>query len=537
MSDHDAGVLPKSEPAKPRVPTFALPSIDAAHAVVVLILVSSVVRIVLAAAFGLGTDESYTVANARILALSYVDYPPLHVWLVGVWSWLWNSDAPFVVRLPFIALFAGSTWMMFRLSSFLFDARAGFWAALLFNLAPVFTLAHASWVLPDGPLIFFLLASAWVVARLLFTGPAPSRSVSGWLLAGALAGLAVLSKYHGLFLLAGVFVFLLSWPPGRRVLASPGPWLGALTTLLLFAPVLIWNADHDWVGLHFQAQRLSADLSVARVFGGIAAQAGYLTPWIFVPLLAVWLVSLARGPRLPHRWYLALLASGPIIGFTAANILSKGLPHWPMPGWLFVFPMLGAEAARLAQLRPKLMLGASSAAAVTLAAACAVLGTNAMTGWLARDMPEKFAQSDPTLDLLDWSEVRAAVIERQLLNPETPAIAAVHWMEAGKLNYALGPAFPVLCLCADPQQFRYSQDPERFAGRNILVIGAHRDFKNHETTLTRWFSRVETLEPIMLNRGGHPAMELTVVRGIGFRPNRAATVLAQGPMRDSGASE
>src|SRR5208282_651481 len=139
-------------------------TVDATKAVIGLIAAGSLIRIALAGAVGFGIDESYAVANARYFAWSYVDYPPLHAWLVGAWSWIWGSEAPIVLRLPFIALFAGSTWMMFRLTALLFDDAAGFWAALLFNLAPVFTLAHASWVLPDGPLAFLMLSGAFVAA-------------------------------------------------------------------------------------------------------------------------------------------------------------------------------------------------------------------------------------------------------------------------------------------------------------------------------------------------------------------------------------
>ena len=37
----------------------------------------------MAANGGFGTDETYMVSNARLFALSYVDDPPLHLWLVG----------------------------------------------------------------------------------------------------------------------------------------------------------------------------------------------------------------------------------------------------------------------------------------------------------------------------------------------------------------------------------------------------------------------------------------------------------------------
>ena len=46
---------------------------------------------------------------------------------------------------------------MYRLGAILFSPRAGLWAAVMLNLAPVFGVTTASWVLPDGPLDCALL--------------------------------------------------------------------------------------------------------------------------------------------------------------------------------------------------------------------------------------------------------------------------------------------------------------------------------------------------------------------------------------------
>jgi hypothetical protein len=492
-----------------------------AHAVVALIVAGALLRVVLAGAFGLGSDESYSVANSRFLDWSYVDYPPLHLWLTAAWVWLAHSDHPMIVRLPFIALFAGSTWLMYRLSARLFGARAGLWAALLLNLAPVYAVPHSSWVLPDGPLTFFMLASATVVAKLLFEPSKPSRAISGWLLAGLLAGLAMLSKYHGAFLIAGTFVFLLTWPPGRRLLASPGPWLAAAIAIALFAPVIAWNVQHGAAGLLFQSDRVTAGFhpSLSRLAANLMGQAAYLSPWLFIPLIVVWFRALRQGPRAPQSWYLALLASGPILFFTAASAVAHGLPHWPMPGWLFVFPLLGAEAARWERVRPKLVLAAVAAAAAILTVTAAGMASDAANGWAARLVPASMARNDPTLDLLDWNEAAIVIQERHLLAGNTKAVAGTRWFEAGKLNYALGRQVPVLCLCANPQQFRFLHNSTDYAGQDVLVIGASRGLRNE--AVARWFGRVEPLAPIVLHRTGTAAMELSLFRGIGFRPEVA----------------
>ena len=107
--------------------------------VLALIITGSLIRIAMAGATGLGTDESYTVANARHFAWSYVDYPPIHVWLVGAWSRLVGSEAPLVVRLPFIAFFAGSTWMI--AASVVVDARSS-----LDTVAAPYGIPGAVWI-------------------------------------------------------------------------------------------------------------------------------------------------------------------------------------------------------------------------------------------------------------------------------------------------------------------------------------------------------------------------------------------------------
>ena len=74
------------------------------------------------------------------------------------------------MRLPFIALFALSTWLMYRLGTAIADARAGLWAAVLLNLSPVFGVTTGTWVLPDGPLDCALLGAALCLVRALERG-------------------------------------------------------------------------------------------------------------------------------------------------------------------------------------------------------------------------------------------------------------------------------------------------------------------------------------------------------------------------------
>lgn len=139
-----------------------------------LIALTLVGRVVLAATLGLGIDEGYTVATARTFALGTYDHPPLAWWLAGGSSRISGSEAALAVRLPFILLFALTTWLMFALTRLLFGSRAGLFAALNLNLAPVLAWTTGTFVLPDGSLLTALLAGAYCVARVLFVPGTPA---------------------------------------------------------------------------------------------------------------------------------------------------------------------------------------------------------------------------------------------------------------------------------------------------------------------------------------------------------------------------
>jgi hypothetical protein len=154
------------------------------------------IRLIAAACMGLGMDESYSTAVSRDLHLSYFDHPPMHQWLAHLGGEMFGYGR--WTRLPFIALFAGSSWLMFRLAARLFGEAAGVWATLALNLSVFFSVAAGAWVLPDGPLIVCELAAALCLARLFF--PRVGEGEQAWLwwpAVGLWLGLAALSKYQG----------------------------------------------------------------------------------------------------------------------------------------------------------------------------------------------------------------------------------------------------------------------------------------------------------------------------------------------------
>src|ERR1700731_4439346 len=251
--------------------------------VAALILGTFLARLVFSAALGLGIDESYMVAAGRKLQLSYFDHPPLAWWLAWGMAHLTGSESAFVVRLPFVALFALTTWLMYRVTATLFDPEGGLWAAVVLNLAPVLGVTAGSWVLPDGPLFAALLgAMACFIAAL----PSDGRAAWGWwLAAGLCAGLALGSKYSAALTLLGAAAFLATEPTTRHWIMRPHPYVAGVVALAVFLPVLVWNAEPGWVSLLFQGGRAGGSLHPLGPLMAIGGQAAFLLPRVWLPLV------------------------------------------------------------------------------------------------------------------------------------------------------------------------------------------------------------------------------------------------------------
>jgi 4-amino-4-deoxy-L-arabinose transferase-like glycosyltransferase len=484
-----------------------------ARVVLLLIVATGLLRVALAALLGLSVDESYTVAISRDVALSYFDHPPLHVWLLGGWARLWRSEQPWLLRLPDIAMFAASTWLMYRLTAAAYGERAGMWAALSLNLAPLFTLNAAGGILPDGPLTLCSLLAARCFMRAVLEVVEPPRAFAWMLGAGAATGLALLSKYTAVSLPLSLGLYLVSCRP--HALKGAAPWLALLIAALLFTPVVAWNAAHHWVSFAFQLGRARAlGLDPARALWDTLGELLYLLPWIAVALLMALWRALRRGPADPASWLFVCLAALPLLAFTVISLWAPVLPHWAALGWLFAFPLLGCALAESERRRARPLWRTAAASAGFLLVLVAAFVSQAATGWIERLTPE-FAAHDPTVDFLDWRGLKRAVASAAARRPDL-VVTTVSWIDAGKADYALDGAVPVLCLSADPRGFSYLRDAGAYRGRAALLL-APASRADWLRLAAPHFERIVGAEDVVLTRAGRAALTLHTAYGYGIR--------------------
>src|ERR1700686_5312042 len=241
----------------------------------VVALVAS--RLVGAAWTPLTFDEAYYWMWSKNLAFGYYDHPPAVAYVIRAGTMI-AGDTELGVRLGSILLALPMSFAVFRAASILFGGeRVAATATILLNvtlMAAVGTLI----VTPDAPL---LVASSFVLfylAKLLETGRG-----AWWLAVGAAVGAALLSKYTAMFFGPAILIWLAGVPKLRRWLLSPWPYLGGFVALLIFSPVILWNADHHWVSFIKQIGRARIeDFKPTFIAELIPTQIAFATPLVFI---------------------------------------------------------------------------------------------------------------------------------------------------------------------------------------------------------------------------------------------------------------
>jgi 4-amino-4-deoxy-L-arabinose transferase-like glycosyltransferase len=234
-------------------------------------------RLVAAAFTPITFDEAYYWMWSKHLAGGYYDHPPGVAVVIRLGT-LIAGDTEFGVRLVSILLALPMSWAIYQAAAILFGSRrVAASSAILLNvtlMAAVGTMI----VTPDAPLLVASSLLLFALAKVLQTG----RGV-WWLTVGAAAGCALLSKYTALFFGPAILIWLVAVPKLRHWLISPWLYLGGLVALMLFLPVLLWNADHHWVSFIKQMGRARiADFRPAFIAELIPTQIAFATPLVWM---------------------------------------------------------------------------------------------------------------------------------------------------------------------------------------------------------------------------------------------------------------
>jgi hypothetical protein len=311
-----------------------------------LIALFTAMRVVYAGVVELRTDEAYYWTWSKEGVLSFLDHPPMIAWLIRFGTAIFG-DTNFGVRFAgVLAMLVTQLLLADIVRRVTRDVRAVILAVLIPEVAVYYGLLMAK-VAPDVALIPFAVAMVWALVRLV-----ESNDARWWLAAGAFAGLALLSKFTAVMLMPAVLAFMLIPDWRRRWLRSPYPWLAALIAVVIFSPVLIWNAQHDWASFRFQSVRAVAthELSLRTVGDFLGLQFFLVGPILLPVVLSGVALTAWRGVR--RRDAISILLSTCVIvpfGYFLWKSLTLRIGDtWPMFLWPIGF---AAAAINIAMLR------------------------------------------------------------------------------------------------------------------------------------------------------------------------------------------
>ena len=324
-----------------------------------LLVVSAVVRGLLAAWMELGNDEVYYWTYALYPDWSHFDHPPMVGWVIQLFSLNLLFDSEFFIRLASVVFTTANTYIIYRIGKDLKDARTGLYAALLYTASIYAFVITGIFIMPDTPLMLFWLLAVWMGVRYFSGLPRSARNDDAdtlrviarneaiqertalrqaqgpapLILFGLFAGLAMLSKYSGVFLWVGLILYLLIFK--RKQFKNPYLYLSLLISALCCLPILLWNLQNDFVSFRFHGGRvgLFGPLTFGNFGKEFIGEFLYNNPMNVVVAIIAIVAAFRKKLSLDLGIQrLILLTALPMIGlFLLFSFTHPTLPHWSGP--------------------------------------------------------------------------------------------------------------------------------------------------------------------------------------------------------------
>ena len=549
-----------------------------------LLAISAIVRGIAATSIEFGNDEVYYWVYALYPDWSHFDHPPMVGWIIQLFSLNLLLDSEFFIRLASIVFMTADTYIIFRIGKDIKNAQAGLYAALLYTASIYAFVITGIFIMPDTPLMLFWLLAFWMAVRYCSGLPCSARNDDNGTLHvidllrivesrfarrdnrhceerskaiqkksiyliffGLFAGLAMLSKYSGVFLWVGMGLYILIF--NRKQLKKPYLYLSLLISAVCCLPILYWNLQNDFISFSFHGARVGGNKLNFSTFGTeVAGEMLYNNPVNFVlAIIAVIAAFKGKIDMEKPALRLVLCTTLPLIlAFLLFSLTRQTLPHWNAPAYsLLVLP----SACWLCGKNPK-RNGSFSLPKSIIAALCVLMVTVCFgiaeinTGFIPLDRhtePEMLGRNDFTLDMFGWRqlETKFATLREQKIAEdvmkEEDGIVADEWFPLANLDYYVARplGMKVMGIGYPENLHKYLWINEERGGfkkgEDFWFLTDSRYLKNPNGLYPGGFESIEPLGTITIERGGKPAKNFFVYacKGLIYMQPTVAELMAQ----------
>jgi hypothetical protein len=451
-------------------------------------------------------DETYYWMWGQHPALSYFDHPPLIAWTQGLSAAIfgWNKLA---LRLPVVLTLVADLGMLYLFAKRLGGGawREWFWlSALLLATTPVFVLM-SSVALPDHLMIALLLVALYCLQGVLIAHDEGRRD-RRMLYLGALAlGLALLAKYYVVLFGLGVVIFL-AGSRYRALFRDPHLWLAMVLAVAMQAPVLAWNATHDFASFQFITSgrmTIQDPLSFRGLIGYVLGILAMLSPFLVWPSFRF---ALGRGGSAGLARTIFWVST---LAFLAASFRTNILVHWNLIAYVAALPFLAGYLRSRIVLIGHLVFGTLIIALAGINYAIVPVGVFVNP---YADQTSSWSHG--------WDEV-AARMEAAKKGRDVGFIATPAYETAGPLGYALRDR-DVTSLASRTDAFDDWFDAGAHAGQSALILGDR--WRVLGDDVRAHFDHVEEIDRFEVFRAGRAIDEFVIYYATGLHAVAAPAV-------------
>jgi 4-amino-4-deoxy-L-arabinose transferase-like glycosyltransferase len=379
----------------------------------IFLLLLTVLRLIASVQMGETVDEAHYVLYGKHLALSYFDHPPMVGWIHAVFQLL-PFGSVLDSRIPSLLISLLTSFLVFRylLSKNVSEKNACL-SVLVLNLTPLFNSVSIA-LLPDTVLMPLTILIVDRTEKIL-----NHPTYRNWIILGLLLGAAGLSKYTAVvFVIALVLIFALrkKWDELKRIPI----WAGAVVSLVLVSPVLIWNLRNNFVSFKYQGNHVSSfEANAIKSF--ISSFGIQIVSWGVGPfLVALWQhgVFAKNFKDLRTRQVSFVFLSVFLLLFVYISFSEVLLPHWMLIYFVLMIPVAYSQWFEKAK-HPALTY---ASVAVSAALSLALLFESAF-----KIFPVK-ATAGLYEGIYGWDEMIAqANDELNKINAPKKALAVMNW--------------------------------------------------------------------------------------------------------------
>jgi len=507
----------------------------------ILIAISTLIRIFIAATLELSVDEVYYWTYALYPDWSHFDHPPMVGFVIQLFSMNLLFDGELAIRLGAIVFSIFNTLLIYSIGKIIKNPLTGLYAAFLLNASIYCSVLAGNFIIPDTPQLLFWLISLYYLIKALPQKAIDKSASKDFILACLFAGFAILSKYHGVFIWGGIGLYVLFY--NRNWLKAPAFYLGMLLSALFIIPIVIWNIENNWISFTFHGDRVANELVLRLdyLFTELFGQVAYNNPINYVIIIMALIAAFKNKLKIDSEYKKVLILNClPIwLVFTSFSLFRQTLPHWTGPAFtpllLIAAVFLSDKTESLKLPKRKILFPKSIRSAVFLLYSLlfsAWLLINFYPGTIGKkESITKYGDTDFTLDMYGWKQIRSGfekIVQRDEMQMDMPIDASIispKYFPGAEIDYYVAKPMDRKVLLLGPLNniHKYAWinkvRGELKMGDDAYMISTSNWYKDPFEYYSSNFNQILPADTIKIHRSGKLAYYAFVYKMKGYKGN------------------